>query len=288
MMKMPTTKKLSSEAATLKELCDATAQVVTSSIRDMVGDPVSGIILRMGADGTPTKSIDKTAEEAVLHSLESSGIGFTVLSEEMGMKTIGKSPQYFIHLDPVDGTFNAVNGIPFYSLSIYVNNDINLKREHICRFGYVFDMAHQISYYAEEGGGAWTEALGFHPRAIGVSSSKSLTDFSISAYTLRPHTRKIVPLADVVRRIRTFGSSSLELCLVACGKLDAFVDLRGGLRAVDVAAGCLIVEEAGGVVTDERGNKIRFDGDMWQKKDLVVSNGNAHQDILRHAGGDRI
>ncbi|MHC1630768.1 MAG: bifunctional fructose-bisphosphatase/inositol-phosphate phosphatase [Methanotrichaceae archaeon] len=278
---MPVSKRLSTEAAALKNLCDSTAEAVSFSIKDMIGDPTSGHVLKMGADGTPTKDIDKRAEETVLSSLESSGIGFTVLSEEMGKKVIGENPQYFIHLDPLDGTFNAINGIPLYSVSIYISNKT-------CKFGYVFDLVQRIKYYAEEGNGAWTEIKSGEPRCLRVSTTKSLTDFSISAYTIRPRTRKIVMLADVVRRIRTLGSISLELCLVACGKLDAFADLRGGLRTVDVAAGNLIVKEAGGLVTDEHGKKIHIDDGMWQKRNLVISNGLAHQKILDLVGGDEI
>jgi myo-inositol-1(or 4)-monophosphatase len=274
------TEQLSEEAVVLKKLCDTAAETVASSIDVMVGEPESGQILRMGADGTPTKNIDRKAEDAVLSSLENSGLGFEVLSEEIGIKVIGEKPRYFLYLDPLDGTFNAVNGLPFYSVSIYICNQ-DLK------FAYVFDLAQEIKYYAEAGGGAWSERKG-HVRSLRVSETRSLSDFSISAYILRPRARRIVELADVVRRIRTLGSTSLELCLVACGKLDAFVDLREALRVVDVAAGNLIVEEAGGKVTDSRGKKIDLNGDMWQKRDLVVSNGLAHQKILNLTGGGRI
>jgi len=270
--------ELSSEATNLKKICDHVAESVDTSIREMIGDPASGQVTKMGADGTPTKRIDRCAEATAISSFENFGLEFTILSEEMGKKVIGDDPKYFIYLDPLDGTFNAINGIPFYAISMYIGNNS-------CNFGYVFDLAHRIKYYAEEGVGAWTEGSGA-PCRLKSSSTKSLTDFSIAAYTVRPRTRRIIPFADMVRRVRTLGCTSLELCLVACGKLDAFVDLRNALRIVDVAAGNLIAKEAGGAVTDGRGRQIKMDGGMWQKQDLVVSNGLAHKELLGLKGGD--
>ena len=122
--------------------------------------------------------------------------------------------------------------------------------------------------------------------ASSVSQNTDLKDFSISAYTLRPNTARIVGIGDTVRRIRTLGSASLEMALVASGKLDAFVDLRGMMRVVDVAAGKLIIEEAGGIVTDANGEELHLDGNMWQKKDLIGSNGLQHDDLLQLIGGE--
>jgi myo-inositol-1(or 4)-monophosphatase len=268
---------LSAEGERLKDICDSAAEAVFESIKGMVGDPAGGRVMHMGADGTPTKEIDGLAEEAVLGALERSGVGFAILSEELGRKEIGKNPSYFLHLDPLDGTFNAIAGIPFYSVSIYISGPTS-------GFGYVCDLAHAVRFYAERGRGAWTE-IGGDRRRLSVSAAPALHNYSVSAYTLRPNTGRIVPLGDAVRRIRTLGSTSLELCLVAAGKLDGFVDLRGGLRLVDVAAGSIIVEEAGGVVTDGRGERITFNGDMWQKAEFLATNGLFHREILDLLGG---
>ncbi len=271
---------LSAEGERLKVICDSAAEAVSESIGEMVGDPASGVVMQMGADGTPTKRIDGRAEEAVIGVLERSGVDFAILSEEMGRKEIGKKPRYFLHLDPLDGTFNAIAGIPFYSVSIYISGAT-------CSFGYVFDLAHAVKFYGERGRGAWTE-FGAAKSSLAVSTTPTLYNFSVSAYTLRPNTGRIVGLGDAVRRIRTLGSTSLELCLVAAGRLDGFVDLRGGLRLVDVAAGSLIVEEAGGIVTDGRGEPISFNGDMWQKAEFLASNGLFHREILDLIGGGRL
>ncbi|MDM7912496.1 MAG: bifunctional fructose-bisphosphatase/inositol-phosphate phosphatase [Methanotrichaceae archaeon] len=266
--------QLSPRGYDLKNLCDSISKDVFKSIREMVGTPESGLMVKMGADGTPTKSIDRVAENAILSRMKASGKGFRVLSEEIGEVQIGERPEYLIHLDPLDGTFNAIKGIPFYSVSIYLSGGG-------CHFGYVCNLASGVKYYAELGRGAFSEPGG----RLGVSETSRLADFSISAYTLRPNTSRIVGIGDRVRRIRTLGSTSLEMALVASGKLDAFVDLRGMLRVVDVAAGKLILEEAGGTITDAAGKPLHLDGDMWQRTDLIGSNGLLHGELLQLIGG---
>jgi len=266
--------QLSAEGRYLKGLCDKASEAVFLAIKEMVGSPESGRMLEMGADGTPTKSIDKAAEDAVLSQLRLSGKGFRVLSEEIGETQIGDEPQYFINLDPLDGTFNAIHGIPFYAVSIFLN------REGFS-FAYVCDLARGTRYFAEAGKGAYAEPGG----RLTVSDTADFQGFSISAYTIRPHTARLVAIGDRVRRIRTLGSTSLEMALVAQGRLDAFVDLRGMLRVVDVAAGKLILEEAGGIITDASGRELHLDGNMWQRTDLIGSNGHLHQELLSLIGG---
>jgi fructose-1,6-bisphosphatase/inositol monophosphatase family enzyme len=267
---------LSAEGSRLKMLCDSIATAVSASIQAMIDTPEGGEMVAMGADGTPTKSIDRAAEKAVFSRLSSCGMGFRVLSEEKGEVQIGDEQEYFLALDPLDGTFNAIKGIPFYSLSLF------FSKEGV-HFGYICDLPRGVRYYAEAGGGAYVEP---GSKRLSVSKTSEFRDYSISAYTIRPHTGRIAAVGDRVRRIRTLGSASLEMALVAAGKLDAFVDLRGMLRVVDVAAGKLILEEAGGIITDAEGNLLELNGDMWQKTDLIGSNGLMHEDLIRLIGGD--
>jgi myo-inositol-1(or 4)-monophosphatase len=267
--------QLSPIGCDLKKLCDSVANAVSDSIKGMVGNPASGLMVEMGADGTPTKSIDKAAENAVLAELKRSGLGFKVLSEEIGEVLIGDKPDYFLHLDPLDGTFNAIRGIPFYSVSIY------LSKEDL-HFGYVYDLARGRKYYAESGRGAYMEPS---VQRLQVSRNSDLKDFSISAYTIRPNTSRIVNIGDKVRRIRTLGCTSLEMAMVADGTLDAFMDLRGMLRVVDIAAGKLLLEEAGGIISDTFGRELHLNNNMWQRTGMIGSNGSIHNDLLNIVRG---
>ena len=87
--------RLSPSGRDLKELCDTAAKAVATAIRDMVGTAASGRMVKMGADGTPTKSIDKAAEDAILDRLRASEMGFKVLSEEIGEVIIGEEARLF-------------------------------------------------------------------------------------------------------------------------------------------------------------------------------------------------
>ena len=98
--------ELSSEATTLKRICDHVAESVDSSIREMIGDPASGQVTKMGADGTPTKRIDRRAEAVAISSFEKFGLEFTILSEEMGKKVVGENPEYFIYLPLVTRNYD--------------------------------------------------------------------------------------------------------------------------------------------------------------------------------------
>ncbi|MBC7079100.1 MAG: bifunctional fructose-bisphosphatase/inositol-phosphate phosphatase [Methanothrix sp.] len=262
---------LSDVADKLKSLCDLMSDNVASAVRGIAGTASAGSHIKIGADGTPTKAIDQIAEEAALAPLRNYGSGFRVLSEEMGESVIGEDPVYFIHLDPLDGTFNAIHGIPFYAISIFISDGST-------HLAYVRDLVRGTKYYAEPGYGAYREDSSVD--RINVSGTSNLMDFSISAYTMRPRTSRIVGVGDVVRRMRNLGAASLELCYVADGRLDAFIDLRGSLRVVDVIAGILMVEEAGGVATDALGEKLHLRRNMWERTDLIASNGLLHREIL--------
>jgi myo-inositol-1(or 4)-monophosphatase len=109
-------------------------------------------------------------------------------------------------------------------------------------------------------------------------------DFCVSVYGYHPHVTKTTNLCQAVRRIRILGCVSLELCYVACGKLDAFVDVRGSLRLTDVAAGKLILEEAGGIVSDEKGHKLLLQDNVVNRVYMVATNGISHQQILDITG----
>ncbi len=107
--------------------CDQMAELVEESIRDLVGTPEGGKTVKMGADLTPTKKIDQIAEDCVVTYLQEHPLCSLLVSEEAGKMEL-KGDGGTIFLDPVDGTFNAVAGIPFYALSIaYAEKGVTQK-----------------------------------------------------------------------------------------------------------------------------------------------------------------
>ncbi len=100
--------------------CEEMAKAVKDAISDLEGTPAAGDTLRIGADLTPTKRIDQAAEDCVVQYLLSHPLSSLLVSEELGKREFG-GKEGTIFLDPIDGTFNAVAGIPFYALSIAFN-----------------------------------------------------------------------------------------------------------------------------------------------------------------------
>lgn len=258
-------------------LCGEIAEAVEDAIQSLVCTADGGRTMYIGADGTPTKRIDNAAEIAALRVLEDREFSARLVSEELGEIVLGSNPDYTVVLDPVDGTFNAIHCIPFYSVSIAIARGDSLSDVF---FGYVKNLASGFTYYAEKGEGAR-----YNGRRLNVSNTDALSAFSLSAYGYRPGAERIVELSQSVRRVRTMGCSSLELCLVAAGDIDAYVDTRHILRVTDVAAGMLIVEESGGIVTDAMGAPLEAPLQVLARVDVVASNNRVHERILQKIGG---
>ena len=202
-----------------------------------------------------TRRIDKLAEDITIKEIEKSGINTYLISEEIGEVVIGKGEiEIFIVLDPVDGTRNAVNGIPFFSSSIALGkykDNISINDVDI---GYVRDIYNGNSFWALKGEGAFE-----NNNKLETFNKTDLENSLVSIYAYRNLNaiEKYQKLA-LNAKIRTLGSQALELCYVASGKLDACIDLRGISRVVDTAAAKLILEESGGIfyILDQKDQKM--------------------------------
>ena len=251
------------------ELCNDVANAIEKAVLGLIGKPEAGEILRIGADGTPTEKIDEVAENAALGVLEADGRSIKLISEELGEKKLGKKPEFSFVLDPIDGTFNAVNNIPFFCVPVAIG-DSDLSD---IRYGYVKNLITGDIYTAEKGKGAFRNGKMIH-----VSNFAKLSELSVISYSHRPYAVSFNNHS--VRRVRVFGCAALELCYVAQGIFDAFIDMRGMLRVTDMAASKLIVEEAGGCVTDGKGLPLATPLDVKQRVNMVASNGFAHDKLL--------
>ncbi len=252
------------------KLCRSLADEVDTTLAEGIGRPWE--IVKIGADGTPTTRVDQVAEDAIIAALQNYGRAVRVVSEEAGERVIGDSPEFTVVLDPIDGTYNALKSIPFYSISIAIAND---DLAHVT-FAYIRDLYSKKEYWAAKGKGAYSKDV-----QLSVSDTHNLNEFSVSIYGYKRNVERMVRLTNHIRRVRILGCASLELAFIAAGKLDAFVDLRGTLRVTDVAAGILLVEEAGGVVTDGFGRRLMTPLNVTQGVEIVASNGTRHGDILQ-------
>jgi myo-inositol-1(or 4)-monophosphatase len=234
--------------------------------------------LGKGAGGDPMKPVDLAAEKAIVAVLKQYEISYTLISEESGVKEFGENPRdLFITVDPIDGTTNLVRGLPFYASSIAVSSAPVLSSVFA---GLVADLVDDVTYTSLKGKGAFRDG-----EKISSSKRSSLDDavlgLDLNTYKVKSIIPQLTELIEKTRHIRHFGANALELCYVADGSTDAFVDIRGKLRPTDVAAGLLILEEAGGVVTTKTGEAFDVKLDPTEKIKFVASgNEQIHELIL--------
>jgi myo-inositol-1(or 4)-monophosphatase len=247
-----------------------------------------GEVLRAGRGQRPTgidekglndfvTDVDRASQRAVVEFLRRRHPDHSILAEEEEAHA-GTSAYRWI-IDPLDGTTNYIHGYPCYAVSV------GLWRDGQGVAGVVLDPAHEELFRAERGSGAW---LG--DRRIRVSSAAGLrrsllvTGFPFRRIDrLQEYLASFGELLSLTSGVRRDGAAALDLCYVACGRLDGFWEQ--GLSAWDLAAGAVILEEAGGVITDYRGK-----GGYLESGDVVAATPGVHRELLevlqRHHGGD--
>lgn len=212
--------------------------------------------------GDIVTEVDEASEKYIIDRIKAEFPEDNILAEESGAVGIGHSDRVWI-IDPLDGTRNYMTGIPFFCVSIA------LLVDGVPELGAIYDPIHDELFYAKKGCGAYLNG-----EPISVCDQFSLEESLISvSWISRSSDRK--PFIDYIDQIssetsyfRRLGAAALVMCYVACGRLHAY--LQAGLCPWDVAAGIVIIQEAGGVVTDFQGLPI----DLYQKCKLEVLTSN--------------
>ena len=212
---------------------------------------------------------DFEAEKLILNTLQKEFPQDSILSEES--EEIKGSSRYRWVVDPLDGTANFKARIPYFCVSIGLEKDDKLIT------AFIYDPINKNLYFAEKDKGAF-----LNKNRIKVSSTKYLEKFLISYSTSNHKSAEVIEfgsksfrtLLHNCRAIRLRGSSILDLCNLASGTFDGLIKI--GASYWDFAPGCLVVEEAGGRVTD-------FDRKKWNSKtrNLFASNGIKHDKLLK-------
>ena len=234
--------------------------------------------LGTGAGGDAMKPVDLAAETAIVGTLKEHGVSFTLISEESGVRKIGaEAESCFVTVDPIDGSTNFMHGLPFYACSIAVSRKRTLNDVYA---GLVADLAHNVTFMAFEGKGAFRDG-----KKIETSKTATLEEavvgLDLNTYKVKEVVPKLTNLIAKTKHIRHFGANALELCYVANGLTDAFIDIRGKLRTTDVAAGFLILKEAGGIVTKPDYQELNVELDPKQTMSFVASgNIEIHKKII--------
>ncbi|MBI5049324.1 MAG: hypothetical protein HZC11_00230 [Nitrospirae bacterium] len=199
-----------------------------------------------GASGDLTYPLDKKAEDIIFEELEKLNKPLTIVSEEYGFKDIKGGGIKFL-IDPIDGSKNALSGLPFFSTSIAVVEGDTI--EHTST-GYVINLINGNEFWAVKKGGSF-----FNGVPVRVQQDDIFHVIAYEAQTPKIDIPKILPLLSLFRRTRCLGSTALDMALLAQGVVSMFITPAPS-RSFDFASGYLLIKEAGGIVTDLNGKKL--------------------------------
>jgi len=237
------------------------ADAVEEAIRKIPDSKCKGECVGMGADGTSTSQIDKIAENVVLAYLERNKIPLNVLSEEIGF--VDNGGKETLVLDPIDGTSNAVAGVPLYTISMAIGTK-SLSDIHTA---YLRNLATGDVITAEKGKGAYKNG-----KRICVRKAE-MNDLFLMIYLGNGAHPSSFNLAKRVKSSRSFGCASLEMVLVAEGEADGYImhteRYSRAIRVVDIAASALVLREAGGEIYDLEGNVLEMPFDLGCRSNFI-------------------
>ena len=215
---------------------------------------------------------DQRAEETLYEELKRARPDWGFLGEEGGAREGDPTKPRWI-VDPLDGTSNFLHGVPHFSISIAVEEPKFNGRGEITQ-ALVYQPMTDESFWAEKGRGAW-----LYDRRLRVSARRDLSEALIATGTpysghgdFEQWTKVFNAIGPNVAGIRRFGSAALDLAWVAAGRFDGFWESH--LSPWDVAAGLLLVKEAGGFVTDFRGQDMSM-----QRSQFLAANDVLHSKL---------
>jgi myo-inositol-1(or 4)-monophosphatase len=268
MVRMVNRMKTENDWNTILNECRKAVQKKISPLLKEITEPQSDY--GIGAGGDPIKKVDLEAETAIINTIKESNISFTLISEESGIIEIGKKPkENYIVVDPIDGSTNFSRRLPFYATSIAVSNDQTLGGIHTAL---VSDLARNHTYIANKKHGAYKNGERIEPSEIEFFEN-AIIGVDLNTNQLKT-LKSLTKVLTMIQHLRHFGANALELCFVADGTLDAFIDIRGKLRITDLAAAFLIVKESGAKISTSD-ETFLTDKTLFKKRIALIAAGNS-------------
>ncbi len=280
---------------------------VEKAISPLIGKAEAGNVIQIGADGTPSKLIDLIAEDEVIEVLKETKKPIILISEEIGTIKINydepgyldieklrnnpqkninskefystNEPQIIFLVDPLDGTSNAVKNIPSFGISIAIaehkgGNEFPSLDD--IQMGFIKNFATGDVYETIKGKYALVNGEDAKP-----SDVVDLNKTSLGAFIYGTKFNKMHKIIEHIRRMRILGSVAIELAYVGTGNYDAFIDIRGNIRIMDIAAAQLFVKESGGIISDNEGASLNGSLSLNSRTSIVAtSTHNLHEKIL--------
>jgi myo-inositol-1(or 4)-monophosphatase len=251
----------------LKQAC----RQVHAKTKGLAGTAMASRQMGRGAGGDISRRIDLIAEKTVIDLVRKRSIDATIIGEECG-RIDGK--RGYIIMNSKDGTTNAVRGIPFYCCSIAYATDFRVST---VRDASIIDLARGDLYYASRGKGSFLNGK----RIAAMKESPADPTIGMNVSGVKPSVvERLAPIIADADHTRQFGANALEMCFLARGFLDAYVDLRGKIRPTDIAAGYLIAKEAGAKIYSDRWLELESDLDVKTRLSYVVVANDGMRDRL--------
>ena len=228
------------------EILRTISKLVYENVKDLAGtnEAISGDFGR-GAGGDISRNIDIVAEKTVIDHLKEINFDCVVLGEECGRVELSTNPKGFIIMDAIDGTTNAVRGLPFFCCSLAFATGEKLSSVTDAT---ITNLSNGDVYWTSKGKGAFLndKSISVHKekpvyRVVGINISASPPELI----------QKFIPIFEKHHHVRHLGANALEMAFFAQGLIDVFIDFRKRIRIQDIAAGYLLVKEAGGLLLDE-------------------------------------
>ncbi|MFW9882627.1 MAG: inositol monophosphatase family protein, partial [Candidatus Thorarchaeota archaeon] len=248
---------------------------VHDAVNPLLGTREAAKKSKRGAGGDISMEIDLIAEDIIIKSLETSKVNLLLISEELGEKYIGdkdkaKESREVLIVDPLDGSNNAARGLPYCSVSIAyaIGNQVSDIKKAV-----VLNLNTKDIYWAERGKGAYFNDEKIHVSDFDITQ-KCFFELNLPMKNLMKNLQKLSPIIRKFYRIRILGSSALTLCQIARGAMEAFINLRNSNRLVDVAAGMLVLKEAGGKIFSMNGTEIDHKLSINVKFPFIACNAN--------------
>ncbi|MFC4210426.1 inositol monophosphatase family protein [Pedobacter lithocola] len=211
--------------------------------------------------------VDKTAEQMLVQNLENLIPDAGFITEEKTINRVGKTYTWII--DPLDGTTNFIHGIPAYGISVALYEDA------VPALGVVYELNRGEVFYSYKGGKAF-----LNKQEIQVSKNPDLKSSLLATgfpyYQFEKQAQYLKLLAEMMQKshgVRRIGAAAIDLVYTACGRFDAFFEYN--LQQWDFAAGCYIVQQAGGEVFDFSGGN-----DYFNKREILATNGKITAELL--------
>ena len=221
------------------------SKMVFDNVKDMAGTEKAAGNFGRGAGGDISRNIDVTAENTVIDYFKEKKFECVILGEECGRVELSPNPKGFIIMDAIDGSANAVRGLPFFCCSLAFATEDKLSS---ITDGAITNLSTGEIFWASKGKGAFLD-----DKPISVQKEKPLykiVGINTSGASSE-QLKRLEPVFQNHNHTRHFGANALEMAMFAQGLMDIYIDFRGKIRIQDMAAGYLIVKEAGGLMLDE-------------------------------------